>query len=73
MRQQRLLHVECYSGYTYPERPESFIWLGEKHRVSRLEKEWREPNRRFFRVATENEEVFTLCYNESEHRWRLAR
>lgn len=66
------VQVKCYSGYTYAQRPESFLWRSEVHAISRIEKEWLEPSRRCFRVITEGEKVFELCYNEVENEWRLV-
>jgi len=73
MTQQQLLQVKCYSGYTYPQRPESFLWLDEEHNICRIENEWREPDKRYFRVVTEDEKVFDLCYNETQDQWWLTR
>jgi len=66
------VQVRCYSGYTYAHRPESFLWRGEAHVISRIEKEWLEPSQRCFRVITEDENVFELCYNEGHDEWWLA-
>ena len=63
--------VQCYSGYTYAERPDSFLWQGELHRVQGIEKEWQEPGERHFRVRTEGNKLFELCYNESKDEWLL--
>jgi hypothetical protein len=72
MTGQQLLQVKCYSGYTYPERPDSFLWSDEEHKISRVEKEWREPGKRFFTVITEDEKLFELCYNETRDQWWLT-
>jgi len=61
--------VKCYSGHTYAQRPESFFWQDKEHKVSRIEKEWLEPGKRFFRVTTEYEKLFELCYNETLDQW----
>jgi hypothetical protein len=67
------IEVKCYSGHTYAQRPESFFWQDEEHKVSRIESEWLEPGSRCFRVITEDEKLFELCYNEAQDEWRLIR
>jgi hypothetical protein len=63
------VQVECYSGHVYPERPLSFRWQGEIHRVTNIEKEWLEPGERHFLVGTGEERLFELCYQEQEDTW----
>ena len=65
----REVQVRCYSGRTYAERPKSFIWEGIEHKVEEVEKEWREPGRKFFRVTTDRGKLFELCYYEIEDGW----
>jgi hypothetical protein len=66
------LKVNCYSGQTYAERPESFTWEGVKYEIKEIEKEWREPLARHFQVRTKDNKRFKLCYNESQDRWTLT-
>jgi len=63
--------VNCYSGYTYAERPESFLWEGEQYEVERIENSWLEPGERHFRVCTRDNRLFKLCYNEREDKWSV--
>ena len=72
MNKQQLLQVKCYSGHTYAQRPESF-WLDKEYKISRIEDEWQEPSKKFFRVLTEDEMLFELCYNEAQDQWWLIR
>jgi hypothetical protein len=65
--------VQCYSGNTYAERPESFIYRNEGYKVKEVEKEWREPGERHFRVLTEDRKLFELCYNDKKDDWSLGR
>lgn len=71
MHQRKLTKVDCYSGYTYAERPRCFLWGGKILKIAKIEKEWLTPDGRFFRVLTEDEELFELCYNEAEDNWWL--
>ena len=65
------LTVNCYSGHTYAERPKSFIWQDIEYGIEEIEKEWREPGKRYFQVRTGDNKLFQLCYNETEHNWSL--
>jgi hypothetical protein len=65
------IRVQCYSGYTYAERPDFFIYLGEICRVESLEREWREPGERHFLVRIGDSKSFELCYNERGDEWSL--
>jgi hypothetical protein len=66
------VEVKCYSGHTYAERPQSFFWQNREHKISKIENEWLEPGNKFFRVVTEDEKVFELCYNVAQDEWRLT-
>jgi len=63
------IEVTCYSGHTYAERPKSFLWEGTEHRVKKVEKEWQEPGEKHFRIVTEDDRMFELCYYEDSDRW----
>ena len=65
------LKVNCYSGHTYAERPQSFEWAGRKYEVEEIEKAWQEPGERHFQVRTKDNKLFRLHYNEAEKQWRL--
>ena len=66
------IEVECYSGYTYAERPKSFRWEGVEYEIEEIEKEWQEPGERCFQVRTGGNKLFKLCYNEKERQWSLT-
>ncbi len=65
------LKVNCYSGYTYAERPESFLWQDVEYEVEEIEKEWLEPGERYFQVRTRDNKLFRLYYNETDKQWSL--
>ena len=65
------LKVNCYSGHTYAERPESFVWEGVEYEVAEIEKAWLEPGERRFQVRTKDNKLFQLCYNERYKQWSL--
>ncbi len=66
------VEVSCYSGHTYPERPESFRWRGTEFRVAEIESAWRQPDGDCFRVRTGDNKCFRLCYNVAKERWFLT-
>lgn len=61
--------VKCHSGYTYPEEPRSFVWQQHEVGITTVEKAWREPGKRLFRVVTEDGRLFELSYDESADDW----
>lgn len=72
MNDNSLLKVNCYSGHTYAESPRSFQWEGVAYEVEVIEKTWREPGERYFKVRTGDNKLFELCYNETEKRWSIT-
>jgi len=65
--------VQCHSGHAYAERPVSFVWQDVTYRVAQVVKEWREPGAKHFRISTEDNSLFELCYNEQEDEWLVGR
>jgi hypothetical protein len=66
-----VVSVACYSGARYAERPTSFDWRGAGYSVKRVESEWLEPGERHFRVRTEDDRLFELCYDERADLWLI--
>ena len=63
------IKVKCYSGYVYAEEPQSFVWQENELVIKSVAKAWKEPDKRLFRVVTEDSKLFELCYNEAIDRW----
>ena len=63
------VRVTCYAGRTSPERPTSFFWRGLEHKVEKIESEWSEPGEKHFRLRSEDDRLFELCYYEGSDRW----
>lgn len=63
--------VECYSGYTFAERPMAFVWEGRRYRVERVLRQWRSPDGSGFRVLTFDGAQFQLAYDKNQDRWFL--
>lgn len=65
------VHVTCYSGHTYAERPTAFEWRGDHFEVETIEALWREPDGPRFRVRTADGGRFRLTYDEAADQWAL--
>jgi len=65
------IHVECYSGSRYAERPVSFDFFGRKHLVEAIVEEWRSPSALHFSVKTKEDERFELKYDERSDEWSI--
>ena len=63
--------VECYAGYTYPQRPVAFWWQGRRLEVTTVRSEARLPSGRRFLVETANEQVFEINYNQIQDTWTV--
>jgi hypothetical protein len=64
-----LTRVTCYSGHTYADRPMSITWDHSELGVKAVEMEWLEPGKKRYRVRTEDERLFELCYHETGDWW----
>ena len=69
------IHVTCYSGRIYADRPASFVWQDKQYEVKAIEREWREPGQKHFVVTARGEKDdrrFELCYHEGQDQWSIA-
>jgi hypothetical protein len=63
--------VECYSGVAYDERPEAFLWEGERRKVDRVVAASRTPAGKRFDVMDDRSEHFILTYDSLPDQWRV--
>ena len=69
--------VECYSGSAYAERPTALTWQGQRIIIAEILSRGRTPGAKWFRVRSEDGQVFELSYAEavderpSEHEWQI--
>ena len=69
--------VRCHSGRSYADRPQSFVWRGQRYRVVEVEREWLEPGQRHFLVSAlgetgeKGEKRFQICYHVPKDSWTL--
>ena len=63
--------VECHSGHTYADYPLAFQWESERLEVSEIEREWRSPAGKHFRVRISDGREFELVFSEIDDGWRI--
>jgi hypothetical protein len=61
--------VNCYTGHTYDKRPISFQWQDIDYTIKMVNRAWTEPGIRLFRVLTDKDKSFELCYDENQDEW----
>jgi hypothetical protein len=66
-----IVPVECYSGFTYAQRPVAFVWRERRYRIEQILSQGRSPKGRIFRVRTTEGETFQLTYDEARDTWSL--
>jgi hypothetical protein len=64
--------VECHSGSEYAERPTALYWQGKRLEVEAIQRRWRTPTARCFRVRTVLDQVFELIYQEHSDQWQVT-
>ncbi len=64
--------VTCHSGYTYAQRPISFVWQNEQVEVVSIQAEWISPEGKTFRVYTQEDLAFDLCYAAQADAWTIT-
>ena len=65
------IRVESYAGYRSGERPLRFV-LGERaHEVLDIEDRWYSPDAAFFRVRSDDGNVYVLRHDEETDVWTL--
>ena len=68
-----VLKVECYSGYKADERPVRFQLGSQDHMVEEVLDQWHSPDATFFRVRSDDGNVYVLRHTISpqEDVWTL--
>ena len=64
--------VSCYSGDTYAQKPTSLTWHGERLTVTKILSEWKTPDKKVFRVQTEENHIFKLVYDLPSEQWQVT-
>jgi hypothetical protein len=47
-------------------------WQGERLEVGQILDAWRGPDGKFYRISTQNGQIFELHYSESEDAWSIV-
>jgi hypothetical protein len=64
-------NVECHSGYSYPDKPMTLTWQGERYLIADILSQGRTPEEKWFRVRTISGELFNLTYSEKSGSWQI--
>ena len=59
------VQVECYAGFQAAERPVRFKLNGQDHEVEEVLDQWYSPYAKFFRVRSNDGNVYILRHDES--------
>jgi hypothetical protein len=70
--QKMKTQVECYAGYSYPERPLALWWQGRRLEVASIRAEGRTPAGKWFRIETGDERVFEMNYDQAADEWQVT-
>lgn len=66
------IQVTSYAGYRADEKPTGFI-LGERSlAVREILDRWYGPDRRYFKVAADDENIYIIAHDEVRDRWELV-
>jgi hypothetical protein len=67
----KVVHVECYSGYKADERPVRLFSDAQSIEVTTIEDRWYSPGSTYFRVLLANGERYVLRRQEAQNVWTL--
>ena len=66
------IRVECYAGYRGAQEPLA-LWLGDRRLAVRaVVDRWFAPSQRWFKVETEDDDVYVLRHDETSGEWEIA-
>lgn len=63
--------VQAYSGYKANERPCRFRLEERTCEIVEILDRWYGPDSVYFKVRTEDQDYYILCYNSEEEEWSL--
>lgn len=61
--------VKCRSEFTFAQQPQRFTWEDQWLEIIQVIERQRTPEGFRFRVQTDADTFFTLCYDESHDKW----
>ncbi|HEY60694.1 MAG TPA: hypothetical protein G4N92_08455 [Anaerolineae bacterium] len=62
--------VECQAGFSSCDHPIALWWQGQRLVIEMIEKEWRKPNAKCYRVTVTGNLHFDIVFIENHH-WRV--
>jgi hypothetical protein len=68
---EKIVHVECYSGYTSDERPVRLQIGNDMVEVADVEDRWYSPGATYFRVLLTNGERYVVRREDAQDVWTL--
>ena len=68
----KIVHVECYSGSRYAERPIAVHWQGKRLEVRQVLHSWHTPNGPGFDVFVVDGRSLRLMYDERCDSWTVV-
>jgi hypothetical protein len=69
---ERIVRVECYSGYKADERPLRLHLTYGVREVVAIEDRWYSPGATYFRVLADDGDRYLLRHEEAQDVWTLA-
>jgi len=69
---EKVIRVECYSGYKADEGPVRLNLIDGAREVVAIEDRWYSPGATFFRVLVDDGDRYVLRHDEAQDVWSLA-
>ena len=69
---ERIVRVDCYSGYKADERPMSVRLNDGVREIVEIEDRWYSPGATYFRVLVRDGDRYLLRHEEAQDIWSLA-
>jgi hypothetical protein len=69
---ERIVHVECYSGYKADERPLRLLLTNGPREVVAIEDRWYSPGATYFRVLVDDGDRYLLRHEDAQDVWTLT-
>jgi hypothetical protein len=69
---ERIVRVECYSGYKADEHPLRLLLTDGPREVVAIEDRWYSPGATYFRVLVDDGDRYLLRHEDAQDVWTLA-
>ena len=68
---EKIVRVECYTGYKADERPARVLLDGQMVEIAVIEDRWYSPGSTYFRILLSNGERYVLRRQEAQDVWTI--